>query len=166
MTQYPHTTTDPARLHRALQEDYAGIERRIDDFLVQRGGVGAATLGLREAITSLRRHIHLEEEILFPALRRAGMTGPVFAMSTEHFDLWSTMDRMEQRLADGCSQAEQQEVGRMLMAELDRHSSKEEPIVFGHAEDVLAPEDLADVRAFVESATLPPGWVPQEPEGA
>lgn len=153
----------PASLHRILEREYPDIKRGMDDFLLQRGGVTGAILGLRGSITALRRHIYLEQEFLFPPLRAAGMTGQVFAMSFEHQALWRTADQMEEQLADGSAPDMQQQTCRMLIAELDQHISKEGPIVFGHADELLTPEEQATLRDFVESALLPPGWVCQEP---
>lgn len=155
--------THPPSLHAALKQDFALIERGIQDFLDRRGGLSAATQSLRESIATLRRHIYIEEEFLFPALRDAGEIGPVFAMSTEHHDLWSTLDQMELQLADGSPEAVQQQTCQILMAEFDRHSSAEDPIVFGHAQDSLTSQEQATLRSFVENSVLPPSWVCREP---
>lgn len=153
----------PASLHRTLEEDYPRIEAGIADYLVRRGGLHAAAKGLRSSIDALRRHIYLEEEFLFPVLREAGMLGPIFAMSSEHLDLWSTLDRMEEQLSDGSSQEARDQTCRILRAELGRHAFKEDPIVFGHTDGVLSPEQLATVRELIENASLPPGWACQAP---
>lgn len=164
MTHHELPTMGAADLHAVLAEDFPDIERAIRDFLVQRGGVEVATEDLRAAMEKLRRHIYLEEEFLFPALAEADWAGPVFAMSKEHRELWSTLDRMEEHLNAQSPLREQQDVCRILRAEVERHVSKEDPIVFGHAEEALSPEGQSDLRYFVENLARPSGWECREPD--
>ncbi len=164
MTHHELPTIGAAGLHAVLAEDFPDIERAICDFLVQRGGADGATRNLRTAMETLRRHIYLEEEFLFPALAEADWAGPVFAMSKEHCELWSTLDRMEEHLSTQSPLREQQDVCRILRAEVERHLSKEDPIVFGHAEEALSPEGQSDLRHFAENLARPPGWQCREPD--
>ena len=158
------TTKSAAALHSLLEEDFPEIERGIYDFLVQRGGAASATEGLRISMATLRRHIYLEEEFLFPALTQADLAGPVFAMSKDHRELWVTLDRMQEHLDEGSSASTQQKVGRILRAEVDRHVSKEVPIVFSQAEDALSEPEQEDLKVFIGNVTLPEGWVCPNPE--
>lgn len=89
---------------------------------------------LRIAFTALRRHIYLEEQFLFPPIRAEGLTMPILVMLREHGTLWQQM-------------------------ELDQHNSKEEPIVYPHAETALAPKAAADLETFLRSGSMPEGWV-------
>ena len=155
--------TVSASLRRALEEDRPLIEQGISDFLIQRGGLVAASDALRASMAALRRHIYLEQELLFPLLEDRGMHGPIFAMSVEHADLWRTLDRMEEQLDDAGPWPAKQQTCQILLAEFERHTSKEDPIVFGHTEDVLASEEQEALRDFIQSAMLPPGWVCREP---
>lgn len=150
-------------LHHALAQEYPAIQQRIDGFLVQLGGWPFASAELAHSVTALRRHIYVEEEFLFPPLREAGMVGPVYAMSADHQDLWRSLVRVEEHLNDASSYEVQQESCRILAAQLDRHTSREDPVVFEHVDDVLSPQAMADLRAFVENATPPPGWTCPEP---
>ena len=144
-------------LSGALEREHHEIDAGIEAYAATRDPQTLAT-----ALTALRRHIYLEEEFLFPALREAGMVGPIYAMSAEHMDLWSTLDTMGEQLDDGDQEARNQTC-RILLSEFARHTGKEDPIVFAHTDDVLAPEELAAVADLVENATLPPGWVCQAP---
>lgn len=146
-------------LQKILERDFPAIERGINEFLALHGGSTAATVGLRRSIEALRRHIYVEQEFVFPPLRSAGREGPVIAMSSDHADLWRTMDELETFLADHKSPKAQQQTCQILMAELDRHLSREDPIVFRHVVEVLTPQDEATLRDEVEHAVLPPDWV-------
>lgn len=152
-----------ASLHTALEEDFPDIERAIGDFLLQRGGLRAASADLSRAMAKLRRHIYVEEEFLFPLLQGAEMAGPLYALSGEHQDLWLTMDRMDEQLRDDSSQQSRQQACRILSAEVDRHVTKEDPIVFGRAEEILTFQEQATLRDFVENVPLPPEWRCREP---
>lgn len=145
-------------LEQALNEDFPAIEAGIRDFLALHGGEEAATESLRTSIAALRRHIYIEQEFVLSHLQRAGDAGPVRAMSADHQDLWFTMDRMEQVLADDAAPRVQQETCRILMAQLDEHSSREDPVVFKHIAEVLTPADEAALRDAMAHATLPVGW--------
>ncbi|TWP35822.1 hemerythrin domain-containing protein [Leekyejoonella antrihumi] len=146
-------------LQKVLEQDFPAIERGINDFLALRGGMVAATAAVRGAIEALRRHIYVEHEFVLPPLQRAGKNGPVVAMSSDHLELWRTMDEMEQSLADGSSPKTQQQTCQILRAELDQHMSREDPIVFRHVAEVLTAQDEDDLRDGIENAVLPPGWV-------
>lgn len=168
MTHAPTPPTDPqadpqADLRAALDAAYPAIEEAVADFLVRREGVQVATDRLRGAVAALRRHIYLEEEHLFPPLRAGGMAGPVHAMSVDHRELWETLDRIEAALATPEAVEAQRTACRILLAQLDRHTSKEDPIVFGHAADVLSVEQQTMLRELAETVVVPAGWVCPDP---
>ena len=62
---------------------------------------------LRRAIGALRRHIYLEEEILFPLLRQAEpcLAAPAFVMLGEHAQIWGTMEALERAVDAGTASA-------------------------------------------------------------
>lgn len=161
--RYDVGSVGPATLQAALEQDFPDIQRAISDFLVQRGGLMAASAALRRAMTTLRRHIYVEEEFLFPLLQDAEMAGPLYAMSGEHQDLWLAMDQMEQELRQEGSQEARKQACRILRAEVDRHVTNEDPIVFRYAEETLTSQEQADLRDFVENVTLPSEWRCREP---
>jgi hypothetical protein len=78
-------------------------------------------------MTALRRHIYLEEEFVFPPLRASGMFAPVLVMLAEHRELWRTMAELESGLDEGSTPTELVALARTLLAQLERHNSKEEP---------------------------------------
>ncbi|HUG51135.1 MAG TPA: hemerythrin domain-containing protein, partial [Terrimesophilobacter sp.] len=46
-----------------------------------------------------------------------------------------------------------------LLAQLDKHNTKEEPIIYPQADTVLTAEATAQLSAFLVSGTMPEGWV-------
>jgi len=111
---------------------------------------------LRTAFEALRRHIYLEEEFLFPPIRAAGLLMPILVMIREHGALWQRMDAIDSALADGHDTAGD---CRELLARLDDHNSKEEPIVYPHVDSDLSPEQAAGLDRFLQEGTLPDDWI-------
>lgn len=149
--------TPAAALEREHREIDAGIEAFTES--LTRGEFGPEPL--RRAMDTLRRHIYLEEEFLFPPLRTAGLVGPVLVMLREHGELWQSMGALEALLAEGADAgtATVRDRCRELLAQLDRHNSKEEPIVYPQAERVLTESATAELRTLIASGELPEGWV-------
>jgi hypothetical protein len=48
---------------------------------------------------------------------------------------------------------------RGLLEQLDRHNSKEEPILYPQADTALSAPANAGLRAFLECGRMPAGWV-------
>jgi hemerythrin-like domain-containing protein len=145
------------KLADALEREHRQIDDGIEQFLAAPGADAQALAALTQAMESLRRHIYLEEEFLFPALRESGFMAPVFVMLREHGQLWQTMEQIDAALrADpsastgGC---------RELLAQLDAHNSKEEPILYPHADRVLDGAAGEQFAAFLATGRTPDGWI-------
>ncbi len=145
-------------LAAALEREHREIDRAVEAYLANpdEGRQGRAGY-LREAMSALRRHIYLEEQFLFPPLRAAGFVAPVFVMLREHGELWRTMESIERELSGEETGAGVRGCQRLL-AELERHNSKEEPILYPHADGVLGARASSELRAFLESGRMPDGW--------
>ncbi|GAB3040430.1 hemerythrin domain-containing protein [Parafrigoribacterium mesophilum] len=136
------------------------------------GGIEAYTAGLAEgkndtapllrAMDGLRRHIYLEEEFLFPPLRAGGLMVQLFVMVREHGDLWKTMEALDASLAADEASDALLELCATLLAQLDKHNTKEEPIIYPQADAVLSEEASAQLKAFLDSGRMPEGWVCQK----
>lgn len=153
----PDSTLSAAltREHREIDSGIVAFVEKLD-----RGSVQPELLSA--ALEALRRHIYLEEVFLFAPIREAGMVMPIFVMVREHGDLWRTMDTLvdlldagndPRRLADTCGQ---------LMEQLHQHNSKEEPIIYPHADTDLPPQTSAELTQFIETGRIPDGWVCQQ----
>lgn len=135
-------------LAEALQHEHVEIDA---------GLAGVATMP--DAIAALRRHIYLEEEILFPPLRDAGMVGPVMVMLLEHGRMWTILDKLDALLREGPDDPRIAELRAELVEQIGAHNPKEEMILYPQADTALDEESSAELRAFLESGALPDGWV-------
>ncbi|MDN5790719.1 MAG: hemerythrin domain-containing protein [Micrococcales bacterium] len=145
-------------LASALEREHREIDRGIGEFTA-----GApATESLHPAMVALRRHVYLEEQFLFPPLRQAGLMMPILVMLREHGALWDAMAAIEV-LLDGDTRDDA--IGdpvaacQDLLVMLERHNSKEEPILYSQADPVLTPQATAELHAFIEAGQMPEGWV-------
>jgi iron-sulfur cluster repair protein YtfE (RIC family) len=116
---------------------------------------------LRDAVAALRRHIYLEEVLVFPSLRGAGLTAPVFVMLREHGEMWRLLDRMDATdepgaLGDMCAE---------LVPTLEAHNGKEEPILYPQVDGVLDDDLSAVLREFLEAGEMPAGWTCEQATG-
>ena len=146
-------------LAAALEREHREIDRGIEAFLVGRTGGQSRTEPLMRAIEALRRHIFLEEEFVFPPLRDAGLVAPVFVMLREHGEIWDTLDAIDAQLAADAVGGTLDGACRTLLGQLERHNSKEEPIIYPQVDAVLAAEAGAGLRAFLAAGQIPQGWV-------
>ncbi|MCK9250649.1 MAG: hemerythrin domain-containing protein [Solirubrobacteraceae bacterium] len=143
-------------LGAALEREHREIDAGVEAY--RRGLVAGDASGkaLGRTFDALRRHIYLEEAFLFPAMRDE-LAIPTLVMLREHGELWRTMDAIEAASDVDASLAACDE----LMARLDAHNEKEEPIFYGRADVLLAPSEHAELTAFLEAGRMPDGWVCQ-----
>lgn len=120
---------------------------------------------LSETLEALRRHIYLEEVILFPPLRDAGIVMPIFVMMREHGELWRTMDTLADLLADGNDSVRLRDTCTQLLDQLLQHNSKEEPVIYPNADTELPPQTSAELSRFIGVGRTPDGWVCQHAVG-
>lgn len=149
-------------LSEALTREHRDIDAGIEAFTADLDSDVVRPEPLLTAFAALRRHIYLEEEFLFPPIRQAGLMMPVLVMLREHGELWQSMDTIIQllesnddgdvpdpRLASTCAD---------LLARLDQHSDKEEPIIYPHADTDLDDESTAALAEFLRTGRTPEGW--------
>ena len=141
-------------LAAVLEREHRAIDEGIEAFTASGG---QDTGPLKRSLDALRRHIYLEEEFLSPPLREGGLMAPIFVMLREHGDLWRAMDRLE---AEPGGEAGQ-DAARELLALLEQHNSKEEPIIYPQADAVLTPYAAERLHTFIAAGHTPDGWVCQ-----
>jgi hemerythrin-like domain-containing protein len=152
-----HTTDDT--LGAALEREHREIDEGLAAFAEGLKSGERRVAPLLGAMQALRRHIYLEEELLFPSLRAAGMMAPVFVMIREHGEIWRAMDEVEARLGkDGDGEA-LMDTCQQLAAQLESHNAKEEAILYPRADQVLAGAAGAELDAFLASGEMPADWV-------
>jgi iron-sulfur cluster repair protein YtfE (RIC family) len=147
-------------LAAALEREHREIDAGIEDYVAKAGPQERDPARLRAAIAALRRHIYLEEEILFPPLRESGLVAPIFVMLREHAQLWQTTEALEHqlRLAGQSGGEDVVSLCHQLSVQLQHHNLKEERIIYPQADLVLAASASAALRDFLSTATLPSGW--------
>jgi hemerythrin-like domain-containing protein len=143
-------------LSTVLEEDHRAIDRDIEAFIAA-SGVSAPALS--SAVATLRRHIYLEEEILFPMLGKGGIEMPLFVMRREHGVMWPVMDVLDGGVEAGADADVLVEESRGLLLQLQAHNPKEESIVYAAADETLDEEQRRTFAAAFGEAQLPPGWV-------
>ena len=109
---------------------------------------------MQAALRSLRRHIYLEEEFLFPAME-GELAVPIRVMVREHGEIWQAVERLEGELR---KRADPAGACKELLARLDRHNAKEEPIFYTRADLLLDAGQIAQLKEFLESGQMPAGW--------
>lgn len=149
-------------LSHALEKEHRDIDSGIEEYTaaLRRGDTNPAPL--HRAMHALRRHIYLEEEILFPPLKAAGMTMPIFVMIREHGELWNTMNHLETQLDSNTNTDQLTNTCRELLAKLDNHNTKEEPIIYPHADTGLDEDTAKKLAHFLNSGDMPDGWQPEK----
>ena len=145
-------------LSAVLKREHREIDREIETFIEKLECGSVRPEPLTAALEALRRHIYLEEVFLFPPIREAGMVMPVFVMMREHGELWRTMDAVRDLLADGKDRRRLGDTCRQLLDQLDQHNSKEEPVIYPHADTDLPPHASAELTRFIETGRTPDGW--------
>lgn len=149
-------------LSTALTREHREIDTGIERFVADLDRDVLDREPLLSAFDALRRHIYLEEALLFPPIRQAGLVMPVMVMLREHGSLWRLMDSMTEMLVQGDPGAFDDRLRsgcQELLAQLEQHNRKEEPIIYPSADSDLSEEASAELAEFLRSGSLPDGWV-------
>lgn len=149
---------EPDLLSAVLEHDHRDIDQPIEGFLGDASASGRDRVALAGAVRELRRHIYIEEELLFPPLRRAGLIGPIMVMLREHAQMWQTLDLLDSLLQAHAPDIALQNTCRELTIQLNSHNPKEEQILYPQADVLLSPSEQGRLRAFFESGQRPEGW--------
>lgn len=156
-------TREHREIDAGIEAFVAGSDARVND------ATGNWVSPLLAAMTALRRHIYLEETFLFPPIRAAGLVLPLMVMVREHGELWRAMDELAAALDEGGDDAQRQAdlVARCdaMLALLEAHNSKEEPIIYSRAEMDLSADARTELAHFVRTGRTPPGWVCERAAG-
>lgn len=155
------TTEEEPSLAAALTREHRDIDAGIEAFVAGLDAGEVRTEPLLTALHALRRHIYLEEEFLFPPLRNAGLMMPIMVMLREHGVIWQAMDALTDGLGEEDSAASTTAC-RELLAILDQHNTKEEPIIYPQGDVALGEDARAELIDFLRHEDLPDGWVCQQ----
>ncbi|SBS74058.1 Regulator of cell morphogenesis and NO signaling [uncultured Mycobacterium sp.] len=145
-----------------LQREHHEIDSAIASFIETLDGGCVQPQLLRAALEALRRHIYLEETLLFPPIRAAGVMMPILVMMREHGELWRTMGALTDLIVDTNDSEQLRDTCYRLLRQLEQHNSKEEPIIYPHADTDLPAQVSAELARFIETGRIPDGWVCQQ----
>ena len=157
-------SADPAHaesLSLALEREHREIDDAIKGCTAAPSASPEAITALKRAVAELRWHIYVEEELLFPPLRAAGMTGPVLVMLREHGQMWPILDALEQSLQDEVDHVAVRTAGRQMLILLQHHNPKEERILYPQVDHVLGADASGAIREFLTGGQVPADWVCQ-----
>jgi len=126
-----------AQDHRDCDARWVDVEELLDS-----AGTEAADPAWQKFDASMRRHLQMEEEVLFPAFdSRSGMGGggPTAMMRMEHQQMRGLLDQIGEAMAAGDAQ-EAMDIGDTLLMLIQQHNVKEEGMLYPMAENMLAGE--------------------------
>lgn len=136
-------TTGFSTITEYLSDDHQRLDRVIADLcaMVEDGEMERAEYSFRDLDAQLRRHIRVEEELLFPVFDlRAGMIGPTQVMRHEHRDIESLLEELAQALTAGLRPAASTALSTLVQL-LGDHNLKEERILYPRSDAVLSPDE-------------------------
>lgn len=148
-----------ATLAEALEQEHKDIDAGIAAFTSGLAGGTPPVDTMQRALAAHRRHIYLEETILFPPLRAGGMFAAILVMLREHGQMWNLMDELEPLVAAGGMDPRVPELCEKFVALIDAHNLKEEATIYSKADEILTAPASDELRAFMASGTMPDGWV-------
>jgi hemerythrin-like domain-containing protein len=138
MSELPRTLTGWfGEDHRHCDDLWAAVEAAAD-----KGDAKAAALAFEAFDVAMRRHLAIEEEVLFPAFEQAtGMTqaGPTFMMRHEHAQMRGILNQMRGAQTQGDTGALLDQGDTLLML-IQQHNAKEENMLYPMSERALGGE--------------------------
>lgn len=148
-------------LHQALEREHRDVDDAVKACADSPVASPEAREALGRAVADLRRHIYVEEELLFPPLRAAGMVGPVLVMLREHAQMWPVLDRLDRALREDDEQGVLRAACRELFVLLQHHNPKEEQILYPQVDHVVGDDQSHGVLEVLETGQMPEGWTCQ-----
>lgn len=142
----------------ALEREHTEVDAALGAVLAQLAGGTVDADALDGTLTALRRHIYLEEELLFPPLRTGARMISIFGMIRGHGEIWQTMDTLAAAAAAGDHDT-LAEACRRLLSLLEAHNKVEEPVIYPGADSDLSEQQVAELADFLKTGAMPDGWV-------
>jgi iron-sulfur cluster repair protein YtfE (RIC family) len=129
--------------HDRLDAILADVALKVDA-----GKMGEARDTYRGFDHGLRRHIRIEEELLFPLFeaRTGVVSGPTAVMRSEHREIERAIGLMREALGRGDADGFREGL-RFLRAVLPDHNAKEEHVLYPTTDRLLSPAELASFVA-------------------
>ncbi|HNT38194.1 MAG TPA: hemerythrin domain-containing protein [Rubrivivax sp.] len=157
-------------LAHALQKEHEDIDAAFAAYKTALADGRAAQpvprAAMQAALAALRRHIYIEETMLFPDMRKGSAFAAIFVMLREHGQMWPLLDELDALLAQDAPAARSSELLAELGQVLSPHNDKEEKIVYALADAAHAGASGQAIRDFLATGTLPAGWICDRAAGA
>lgn len=123
-------------------QDHSDCDARWVDVedLLDNADTAAAREAWQAYDTGMRRHLAMEEDVLFPAFdAMSGMAGggPTAMMRMEHQQMRGLLDQIGEAMEAGDAQ-EAMDIGDTLLMLIQQHNVKEEGMLYPMAENMLA----------------------------
>ncbi len=147
-----------ASTSEALRREHREIDAALEFGAAAQTPGDAEVRALQQALARLRRHICIEETVIFPPLRAGHLVAAIFAMLRGHGGIWNAMAGIDAALA-GDPQANLGEGCKRLLALLADHNKTEESVIYAELDRSLAKDVQDKVRELLEDGVLPDGWV-------
>lgn len=123
--------------HRDCDARWADVEELLDT-----ADIESARVAWQKYDSSMRRHIAMEEEVVFPAfVAKSGIAdgGPIAVMKAEHLEMIGLLEQIDAAMQAGDAQLAM-DIGDNLLMLVQQHNAREEDIFYPMAKDVLAGE--------------------------
>lgn len=133
--------------HRDCDARWVDVEELLDT-----GDIETARPAWRKFDACLRRHIAMEEEVIFPAFEAAtgaGDDGPTAMMRMEHQQMIRLLENIGAAVESGMIK-DAMEAGDKLLMLLQQHNATEEDMLFPMADSVLE-DDWAELALKLEN---------------
>ena len=124
-----------AQDHRDCDARWADVEELLDT-----DNIEMARAAWQKYDTNMKRHLAMEEEVLFPAFdARSGMAGggPVMVMKMEHQQMLGLLEQIGEAVEAGNAE-EAMYIGDTLLMLIQQHNAREECELYPVAESLLA----------------------------
>jgi hemerythrin-like domain-containing protein len=139
--------SEPRSTLEYLAADHRRIDMLIDDLcaMIEDGELERAESCVGDLDAGLRRHIRIEEEILFPIFESTvRLTGPTLVMRVEHRKIESWLDELKDALAEGNRPHASTAMAELVQV-LEEHNRKEEAVVYPRIDGALSPDERRDL---------------------
>lgn len=121
---------------------------------------------LIESLELLRRHIYVEEAILFPLLADDySFAMPLAQMKHEHGDMWPLLEAALEGSASGAPLDDVLEACRALFGHLQVHNPKEEEAIYAAVDRFTQGTAHQSLESAFETTAIPAGWVCEKARG-
>ncbi len=132
--------------HHDCDSKWVQVETLLDS-----GDTAALGTAWQDFDQTTRKHLAMEEEVLFPAFEAMsgmGQSGPTVVMRSEHQQMRALLDQIAVAIDTGDTE-EALDLGDTLHMVIQQHNVKEEGMLYPMAENVLG-EEWTELRQKLE----------------